>query len=251
MPHSDPPQAPRRLHLFFEAGRTRYAIEAVAVAEVARPGRGVETLRGHLPLQDLSELLGGEREVDSAAAVVIDASQTVAVRVRDVGGVFDTSGDAVLPLSGRLIPLVSPAIRGAFLHEDALVFELDADGVGRGLPRQLKRPELAQKDASGPCLVFESGGQRLAVSLERVRHVVQKGRSFNAAPGAGAFCGVVAHLQHLCPVFRLSDGGPEPLIVLVEVRGELMGVCAAQAEGVKVGEALTGAMVLDVEQMFS
>jgi chemotaxis signal transduction protein len=245
------PLIDRKLYVFFEAGRTRYALEATAVTEVAHPNPGDDSLHGHHALRDLSQLLGGSDEVRPGAAVILDTSPTVAVRVREVGGVFDTSSDLFLSLPGRMIPLVAPAIRGALLHEGELVFELDREGAARGLPRQLKKPVLATLAPTTPCLVFDTGPLRLAVPLPRVLQVVPVGPAFNRAPGEGAFCGAVAHLQQLCPVFRVSDATGEPFIVLVEARGELMGLTAARADGVKQADSLGEVPVLDLEQMFS
>jgi chemotaxis signal transduction protein len=246
------PTTDRQLSVFFEAGQTRYAVEAVSVVEVAQLEADDETVRGHLPVRDLSALLGGGAELRPGKAVVLDTSPTNAVRVRAVEGVFDVSLDLQLPLPGRMIALVTPAIRGALLHEDTLVFVLDAEGVARGLPRQVKRPEVMTLPASMPCLVFDSGTGRYAVPLSRVLQIVPSGLNFNQAPGQGAFLGAVAHLQQLCPVFCVSDAHvPEPLIVLVEANGEVMGLSAGRAEGVKQPAALGNAIILDLEHMFS
>lgn len=242
----------RRLYLFFEAGRTRYAIEAVGVQEVARPPPDADTLHGHLGLRDFSQLLGGADEARTATALVLDTSPTLAVRVKEVEGVFDASGDRSLPLPRRMIPLAAPAIRGGLVHEGRLFFEVDTDGVARGLPRSTRRPERFTREPSEPCLVFDSGSERLAVPLARVRQVVPAGPGFNCAPGAGAFLGAVVHQQSLCPVFAVSDTpGPEALIVLAEAGGELIGLSATGAEGVQEPAALGGVDVLDLERMFS
>jgi hypothetical protein len=246
------PNTDRQLCVFFDAGQTRYAVEAVAVLEVAQLEDADEALRGHLPLKDLSALLGGAAELRPGKAVVLDTSPTNAVRVRAVEGVFDVTADQHLPLPGRMIPLVTPAIRGALLHEGKLVFVLDPDGVARGLPRQVKRPQVMTLPATMPSLVFDSGSERYAVPLTRVLQIVPAAHSFNQAPGQGAFLGAVSHLQHLCPVFCVSDAHvPEPLIVLVEANGEVLGLSAGRADGVKPAAALGNAIILDLEHMFS
>lgn len=245
------PPLDRRLQVFFEAGRSRYAIDAVAVTEVAHPRLPDDGLVGHLGLRDLSVLLGGGEEQRPGAAIVFDTSPTVAVRVREVAGVFDTSSDLFFALPGRMVSLLSPAVRAALLHEGALVFELDPEGAVRGLPRQLKKPRQATLSPTSPCLVFETGSLRLAVPLPQVRQIVPVGPAFNPAPGEGAFRGAVAHLQQLCPVFRVSDADHEPLIVLVEACGELLGLTASRADGVKQPDSLAEVPVLDLEQMFS
>jgi len=242
----------RRLYVFFEAGRTRYAIEAVGVVEVARPPAGAGTIHGNLVLRDLSELLGGAEESGSTAALVLDTSPTLAVRVKYVEGVFDASGDRALPLPRRMIPLVAPALRGGLVHEGRLFFELDTDGVVRGLPRSTRRPERSTRPATGACLVFDSGSERLAVPLSWVRQVVPTGPAFNAAPGTGAFLGALVHRQSLCPVFAVSDTtAPEALVVLAEAGGELIGLSARRTDGVQQPAALAAVPVLDLERMFS
>jgi len=246
------PGGERRLYVFFEAGRTRYALEAVGVVEVARPPAGAEALHGNLALRDFSQLLGGEEEAGSTTALVLDTSPTLAVRVKDVEGVFDASGDRALPLPRRMIPIAAPALRGGLVHEGRLFFEVDTDGVVRGLPKSTRRPERSTRPATEPCLVFDSGTERLAVPLSRVRQVVPAGPAFNAAPGTGAFLGAIVHQQSLCPVFAVSDtAAPEPLIVLAEAGGELIGLSARRTDGVQPPAALAAVPVLDLERMFS
>jgi hypothetical protein len=242
----------RRLHVFFSSGPSRYAVEAVSVLEVARPGSDDELTQRHLGLRDLSVLLGGEAEVRPGAALILDTSPTLAVRVREVEGVFDVSNDPELALSNRLISLVAPAVSRGLLHEGRLVFELDVSSSTRGLPRQTKRPELITLAPSTPCLVFASGHELLGVPLPRVLQVTTIGPTFNHAPGSGAFRGVLAHGQQLCPVYSVSDAPAlEAFIVLLELGGEILGLTAHRAEGVKAPSALAEVRVLDLERMFS
>lgn len=246
------PANDRRLYVFFEAGKTRYAIEAVGVLEVARPPADADALHGNLALKDLSRLLGGDAEARPATALVLDTSPTLAVRVRTVEGVFDAAADRLLPLPRRMIPLAAPALRGGLLREGRLSFEVDTDGVARGLPRSTRRPERTTRAPTEACLVFESGTERLAVLLSRVRQVVPAAAAFNPAPGTGAFLGAVAHAGSLCPVFSVSDTtAPEPLIVLAEAGGEVIGLSAQRADGVQQPGALGEVPVLDLERMFS
>lgn len=247
-----PTTASRRLCVFFTSGASHYAVEAVSVLEVARPSSDDELAQRHLWLRDLSLLLGGEPEARPGAALILDTSPTMAIRVREVEGVFDTSQDPELPLTNRLISLVAPAVSRALLHEDRLIFELDAQSSTRGLPRQTRRPELVTVEPTTPCLVFQSGTAQLALPLARVLQVTALGPRFNHAPGSGAFCGVMAHQRHLCPVFCVSDALElEPFIVLLELGGEVLGLTATRAEGVKQPEALRELRVLDLERMFS
>ncbi len=247
-----PITASRRLCIFFASGTTHYAVEAVSVLEVARPGSDDELTQRHLWLRDLTLLLGGEPEVRPGAALILDTSPTMAIRVREVEGVFDTSKDPELPLSNRLISLLAPAVSRALVHEDAVVFELDAQASTRGLPRQTRRPELATIEPTTQCLVFQSGTARLAIPLPRVLQVIALGPRFNHAPGSGSFRGVLGRERQLCPVFCISDALElEPFIVLFELGGEILGLTAARAEGVKPPDSLGEVRVLDLERMFS
>ncbi len=242
----------RKLFVFFEAGGVRYALPAVSVIEVAVPDEGGETVRGHLGLRDLSVVLGGEPEPGVGAALVLDTSPTRAIRVGKVHGAFDVAGMPTPALTRRIIPLLSPAVRGAFVRDGALVFELELDAVTRGLPKQTRRVELHIQQPKESVLVFVSNGQRLAVPLPWVRQVVPTTQAFNRAPGRGGFVGAVEHRGALSPVFHLAGGdSAECLLVLLEVKGEGLAVSAALAEGVKSAERLGEAQVLDVERMFS
>lgn len=242
----------RRLCVFFSAGATRYALDAVRVLEVARVNdEGALQLSRHLPVRDLSSLLGGDTEARVAAGLVMDVSPTLALRVKQVDGVFDCTGLKRWPVQGRLVPLLAPALAGALEYEGRLVFELDADGAARGLPRQLKPLERHHRtDTTG--LVFTVQGERLALPLHHVVQVIEANACFNRAPNAGSFLGVAVHRAQLCPVFTVGPLGlVQPFIVLFEVGGDLLGLSASQVEGVRSGSSLVGASVLDVGRMFS
>ncbi len=241
-----------RLCVFFSAGATRYALDAVRVLEVARVNEeGSLQLSAHIPVKDLSTLLGGEGEARVGAGVVIDVSPTIALQVRQVDGVFDCTSLQRWPVQGRLVPLLAPAIAGAFEYEGRLVFELDAEGASRGLPRQLKPIERHQRTDS-TALVFTVQGERLAMPLHHVVQVIEANTAFNRAPNAGTFLGAAIHRGQLCPVFTVGPLGlVQPFIVLFEVGGDLLGLSASQVEGVKSGSSLLGASVLDVGRMFS
>ncbi len=242
----------RRLCVFFNAGATRYALDAVRVLEVARATEeGTLPLSPHLPVRDLSLLLGGEEEAGAGAGVVMDVSPTIALRVRQVDGVFDCASLPRWPVQGRLVRLLAPAIAAAIEFEGRLVFELDAEGAARGLPRQLKPLERHQRDTQS-ALVFSVQGERLAIPLHQVAQVIEAGAQFNRAPNAGSFLGVAVHRAQLCPVFTVGPLGlVQPFVVLFEVGSDLIGLSASQVEGVKSGACLAGASVLDVGRMFS
>lgn len=242
----------RRLCVFFSAGATRYALDAVRVLEVARANEeGGLQLSLHLPVRDLSLLLGGEEEAGAGAGVVMDVSPTIALRVRQVDGVFDCAALPRWPVQGRLVRLLAPAIAAAIEFEGRLVFELDAEAAARGLPRQLKPLERHHRDAQS-ALVFTVQGERLAIPLHHVAQVIEAGAQFNRAPNAGSFLGVAVHRAQLCPVFTVGPLGlVQPFVVLFEVGSDLIGLSASQVEGVKSGSSLAGASVLDVGRMFS
>lgn len=242
----------RRLCVFFSAGATRYAIDAVRVLEVSRaPDDGPLPSRPHVEERDLSLLLGGDPEPEVRAGVTLDVTPTLALRVKRVDGVFDVASLTRWPIQGRLIPLISPAIGAAFEYEDRLVFELDAEGVGRGLPRQ-SRPLERHLRTADQALVFTVQGERLAIPLHHVVQVIEAGAHFNRSPNAGSFLGVAQHRGELCPVFTVGPLGlVQPFVVLFEVNGDLLGLSASQVEGVRGGAALEGLAVLDVRRMFS
>lgn len=242
----------RRLCVFFGAGATRYALDAVRVLEVARVNdEGALQLSQHLPVRDLSLILGGDAEARVGAGVVLDVSPTLALRVKQVDGVFDCTGLPRWAVQGRLVPLLAPAIAAAIEYEGRLVFELDADGAARGLPRQLKPLERHHRTESS-ALVFMVQGERLAIPLHHVVQVIEAGAQFNRAPNAGSFLGVAVHRGQLCPVFTVGPLGlVQPFVVLFEVGGDLLGLSASQVEGVRSGTSLDGASVLDVGRMFS
>lgn len=235
----------RRLCVFFEAGRTRYAVEATSVVEVARAGGDGETLRGHLAIRDLSLLLGADEEERPGTVVLFDTSPSLAARTKRVDGVFDAGAQLVLPLPNRLVHLVAPVVKQGLVSDAGLVFELDAAELMRGLPRQAKQLELAVTTAKGPCLVFESGPLLLALPLGDVSQVASRGPMFNAAPGPGAFVGVLMHQQRLVPAFSLTGTEAEALLVVIELQSGPVALSASRAHGVKSPDALGGAQVID------
>lgn len=235
----------RRLCVFFESGRTRYALEATSVMEVARVTDDKDTLRGHQAIRDLSQMLGGDEEARPGTVLLIDSTPTVAARVKHVEGVFDAAPHLVLPLPNRLVHLVAPVVRQGLVSESGLCFELDASEIPRGLPRQEKRPELATSAATSSCLLFDSGAERFALPLADVSQVVPRGPMFNAAPSGGAFVGVVMHQQRLVPAFSLTGSAPEALFIVVELPTGPVAVSASVAHGVKSPERLGEARVID------
>jgi hypothetical protein len=237
--------------VFFEAGATRYAIEATSVVEVARSSLDEETLRGHLAIRDLSTLVGGDPEERPGTIVLLDTSPTVAARTRRVEGVFDASSHLVLSLPNRLVHLVAPVVKQGLVSEAGLTFELDAAEVPRGLPRQSRRVELATTTSPGPFLVFDSGPLHLALPLVDVSQIASKGPMFNAAPGVGSFVGVLMHQQRLVPAFSVTGTEAEALLIVIELASGPVALSASRAHGVKTAEALGEAKIVDAVATFS
>lgn len=242
----------RRLCVFFSAGRTRYALDALRVLEVARArADGSLQLPPESVVRDLPSLLGGEEERHAAAGVVVDGVPPLALRVKEVEGVFDCTGLPRWPVQGRLIPLLAPAFSGALEYEGRLIFELDADGAARGLPKQLKPLERhLRTDTSA--LVFMVEGERLAIPLQHVAQVIAGGACFNRSPNAGSFLGAALYRSHLCPIYTVGPlGVVGAFLVLFEVNGGLVGLSASRIEGVRSGASLEGAGILDITRMFT
>lgn len=242
----------RRLCVFFSAGGTRYALDALRVLEVSRASDdGALKLSPHVQVRDLSALLGGEADLRAGAGLTLDVEPTLAVRVSAVEGVFDTAALQRWPIQGRLIPLVAPAIGAALEYEGRLVFELDAEGAARGLPRQV-RPLVRLTREADQVLVFSVDEERLAIPLHHVVQVIEARDYFNRAPNAGTLLGIALHRSRLSPVFTVGAlGVVHPFIVLFEVNGDFLGLSVARVEGVRAATSLDGVAVLDVGRMFS
>lgn len=224
--------------------------------EVAPPDANGDTIHGNLQLKDLSVLMGGAPETRPGMAVVLDASPTLAIRVAKVREVQDTAAAPWLQLPRKLLPLTTPMVRGALLHQGELFLELDADHIGRGLaaPRPLNTFEL-RADLPDKALTFESHGKEWGVPLAAVSQVVPHGKNLCRLPRSdSALLGVLAHAGHLLPVYRVEEGPAlplEPLLVLLEVNGEGMAVTAQRAIGVRDRVQLAAHPVLDLLHMFS
>lgn len=245
------------VHLLLEAGGTRYALEATSVLEIAELEASQETVHRH-QLVDLSMILGGPPEHRPGKAVVLDVNPTTAVRVRNVREVLDLAKAPHYPLPRRLLPILEPAVRGALLYGNELFFELDADAAAEGLHADplhlIEQLPLAQ--APERALVFRTQGQTVCVPLSFVSQVVPAGDGLCGVPHPGPLVGVVLHQQHLWPTYSLPGliGGAtiaEPLAVLVEVRGEGVGLLASEALGVRHRDQLNEMQVIDLERLFS
>lgn len=263
----------RRLCLLFEAGPSRYAVEATAVMEVANPDEDGQTIRGHFDLLDLSTLLGGPSEERPGMGVVLDVSPTLAVRVSRIVEVADVAPAPFFMLPPGLGESLAAIARGALLYGDRLYLEL----IAEALPRQ----PLSTTGAGGRAvhllaeapergLVFESQGVLYGLPLNMVSQVVSRTAAYCPMPSAiGPALGVLPHAQALWPIYSFAGmlggvGEAEPLIVLAEVAGQSIGLSASRVLGVHqelVATASRGeyesrllprpALFLDLQRMFS
>ncbi len=228
----------QRLSLLVEAGAARYAIDATRVLEVSPPDEGGATLHGHHHLADLCALVGGPPVERPGTAGVLDPSPTLATRVKY--GVSRgqrrrrrrTLGTRC-PADGCVRRLGSPpSAESSGGSRMPLYFELDVDAAAKGIeadPPELLEGALPTLPEPDRALVFESQGRRLAVPLSTVSQVVKAGDRLCALPHEGPLLGLVLHQAHLWPAFSVPGmaGGAaalEPLVVLVEVAGEGIGL---------------------------
>jgi chemotaxis signal transduction protein len=264
----------RRLCLLVEAGETRYAVEATSVMEVAMPGPNGASLRGMWEVKDLSVLLGGPPEQGPGMVVVLDVSPTLAVRVRSVVEVADVARAPFFLLPQGLGDALTLLSRGAVLHKERLYLELNAEALPhRPDPRMQpppQRPVYLLETAPERALVVESQGRLFGIPLTLVSQVVGRGEAFSALPvQGGPVAGILPHAQVLWPVCSApallgARALPEAFIVMTELAGQNVGLCASRVLGVlqrfEASEArgefsapgLPGpALFLDLQRMFS
>ncbi len=223
--------------------------------EVAQPDATGNTLHGHHALKDLSSRLGGEPEVRPGVALLLDTSPTLAIRVARVYGVADLAAEKGLRLPKRLGAALEPTVKAALEHEGRLWLELDPESLVKAsrAPAAFRVVEPFAP-ASGRCLLFESCGRKLALTLDQVAQVVPADQKLVRFPDGWPAEGLVIHQGQLWPVYALGSmlGEPrvqEPLIVLAKVRDEPVGLSAARALGVQT--ATEGTQLLDLERVFS
>jgi chemotaxis signal transduction protein len=225
-----------------EAGETRFSVEATSIMEVAAPGPDETSLRGVLEVKDLSVLLGGEPEPGPGMVVVFDVSPTLAVRVRSIVEVVDVAQAQHFLLPAGLGASLAALSHSAVLHKDRLYLELSAEALPHEPGAMSPPPEHRVALIEAPperSLVFESQGRLFGLPLPLVSQVVVKGPSFSPLPGkGGAVAGVLPHAQALWPVYSApallgaSAATAEGFIVLVEVMGQSLGLCASRVLGV-------------------
>lgn len=263
----------RRLCLLVEAGRSRFALEATSVAEVAAPGGDGETLRGVHPLIDLSRLLGGEAEERPGIAVVIDVSPTLALRVKRVVEVADVARAEFFQLPQGLGEGLTLTSRGALMHQERLYLELTPEALPHQPGQVGGAPARSIYLAESPpdrALIFESEGRRYGVPLPLVSQVVPLGETFCPLPSPkGPWAGLLPHAKALflvCTPAGLLGGLARalPLVVLTELAGQNVAVGAervlgvhgpfreAETRGEFISQSLDApALFLDLQRMFS
>ena len=233
----------RRLALLCEAGPARYALEASRVLEVTPPDPDAEraTVRGVFPLEDLSTLMGGAPERRPGLAVLLDTSPTLAVRVREGAEVADVAGAPHFQLTSDLAQRIGPLVRGALQHQGLLYLELRAEALGqtRMLPPPPPRNVTWLDAPQGPALLFESGGSLFGVPLQHVLQISPLLAAFCAFPvPGGVIAGLLAHAGALWPVYALAAflGQPpvvEPQVVMLELAGMQVALCASRVQGIE------------------
>lgn len=225
-----------------EAGSTRFSVEATSVMEVAAPGPDETSLRGVLEVVDLSVLLGGEPEQGPGMVVVFDVSPTLAVRVRSIVEVVDVASAPHYLLPSGLGDTLAALSRSAVLHKDRLYLEINADALPHGPGTVSPPPQHPVRFVEYPpdrSLVFESQGRLFGLSPPFISQVVMRGPAFSALPGqGGAVAGVMPHGQALWPLYSApallgaSRAMAEDFLVLAEVEGRNLGLCASRVLGV-------------------
>jgi len=174
------------------------------------------------------------------------------------------------PGLGDSLPLM---MRGATLHGGHLYLELAADM----LPAQPLDPRVFPQGrlycSSQPperALVFESEGKAYGISLPFVSQIIVPGEELCTLPFSRApVVGLLPHAQSLWPVYSMAGmageaSSLERLIILADVAGRNLGICAARALGVRshfrptdnLGEFVSDDIeatisILDPERMFS
>lgn len=251
----------------------RFAIEATSVVEVAPPDSDGESIRGFLELKDLSELLGGPKEVRPGMAVVLDVSPTLAVRIKRVVEVADVSRAQFFMLPPGLGEASSLLLRGCLLHNDALYFELIAEALPHTLGTIVgapMKPLYVQEATPDRALIVESGNQLYGIPLPFVSQVTRTGPSYCALPGRGGpVAGLLPQNQALWPVYSFpgllgARADRAEFVVLTELAGRHVGIAVerilgvhqqftpAEARGSFKGSGMnTPALFLDLERMFS
>ena len=206
-------------------------------------------------------------------SLLLDVSPTLAIRIKRVVDVADTARAPFFHLPPGLGDSLALMIRGATLHGGHLYLELAADMLSAQPldPRAIPQGRLyCNSRAPERALVFESQGKAYGIPLPFVSQIIVLGGEFCTLPFSKApLVGLLPHAQSLWPVYSMAGmageaSSPERLIILTDVAGQNLGICAARALGVRShfrptdnlgefasegGEARIS--ILDLERMFS
>lgn len=230
----------RRLCLLFEAGKSKFAIDAACVMEVATPDADGRSIRGSLELKDLSQVFGEGPEEFPGMGLVLDISPTLAARIKRVVEVADVSTSPVYVIPPNLSK-IGGLLRGAIQHREAIYLELAIEALQEDLTlgEVARRPVNFCREAPDRALVFESQGALFGVALPFVLQVLSGGAGALAGipSPAKAVIGLLTHSQTLWPVYCAPSllGRPErkeDFVVLTELAGQHVGLSASRVLGV-------------------
>jgi len=262
-----------RLCVFFEAGPARYCVEATSVLEIGTAPPDADTLHGVHTLRDLSQLFGGDPEQRPGFALLFDVSPKLAVRIKRVIDVADVAHAPFFLLPSGLGDSLALMLRGAVLRADQLYLELAAEMLSPQHldPRALPQGRLClSKESADKVLVFETEGRLYGIPMGFVSQIVPQGEGFCRLPFRQApVVGLLPHAQSLWPIYSIAgmageQAVTEKFIILAEIAGRNLGICAARAVGVRANFEATSTpgefvsrdveepvCLLDLEGMFS
>jgi hypothetical protein len=229
------------LCVLFEAGPSRFAIEATSVVEVAPADPNGKTIRGTLELKDLSVMFGGPAEERPGVGLILDVSPTFAARIRKVVEVADVSRMPFFHLPPALGELMAVVVRGALLFGERLYLELIAEALPQRAGAKMAappRPVYVADQAPERALIFESQGRFFGVALPLVSQIIPTGSGLCALPAPGGpVAGLHAHAQALWPIYSApaligAKAAPEELLVLTELAGQNVALAAQRVLGV-------------------
>jgi len=164
-------------------------------------------------------------------------------------------------------------LRGAVLRADQLYLELAAEMLSPQHldPRALPQGRLClSKESADKVLVFETEGRLYGIPMGFVSQIVPQGEGFCRLPFRQApVVGLLPHAQSLWPIYSIAgmageQAVTEKFIILAEIAGRNLGICAARAVGVRANFEATSTpgefvsrdvegpvCLLDLEGMFS
>src|SRR5262249_10091133 len=173
--------------------------------------------------------------------VGLERSAGGGVRVGEGGEVGDVCGDPHFQLTRDLGLRIGEVVRGALFHQGRLYLELRPESVGTVSVAPAAPPRVVTwlDSTEAPMLLIESGAQAFLLPLTSVLQISPRTPAFCPFPVSGSVvAGVVAHGQALWPVYALPAffGEPpteEPYLVLAELAGMQVALCASRVGGVE------------------